>query len=85
MTLWWFSVASNYNRNQIGKALPALTKSLADKDVTTETQRQEFAPKLGAEDELSICGATDGGAIINNNTRLQSCSLKTMNKKENRH
>lgn len=83
MTLWWFSVAGNYNRNQIDKALPALTKSHTDKDVTTKTQHQEFVPKLGAEDELSICRATDGGAIINNNTRLQPCSLKSMNKKGN--
>ncbi len=41
-----------------------------DRDVTAETQQQEFDLKLDVVDELGICGAADGRAVINNNIHL---------------
>lgn len=70
MTLWWFSAACNYNRNQIGKAPFQPSREVLDRDVTAETQQQEFDLKLDVVDELGICGAADGRAVINNNINL---------------
>jgi len=53
MTLWWFSAACNYNRNQIGKTPLQPSREVLDRDVTAETQQQEFDLKLDVVDELA--------------------------------